>query len=52
VLDADEAARQAVEVAARVDSICVHGDSPDAPAIAARVRAALEAAGHALRAFA
>jgi UPF0271 protein len=52
VLDAAAAARQAVELAPRVGSICVHGDSPDAPAIAARVRAALEAAGHELRPFA
>lgn len=52
ILDADAAARQAVEVAERVDSICVHGDSPAAPEIAARVRAALEAAGHEVRAFA
>jgi UPF0271 protein len=52
ILDADAAARQAVEVAERVDSICVHGDSPAAPEIAARVRAALEAAGHELRSFA
>jgi UPF0271 protein len=52
ILDADAAARQAVEVAERVDSICVHGDSPAAPEIAARVRAALEGAGHELRPFA
>jgi UPF0271 protein len=52
VLGPDEAARQAVEVAPRVDSICVHGDSPGAPAIAARVRRALEAAGYELRPFA
>lgn len=30
---------------ARIDSICVHGDGPDALAIARRVRADLEAAG-------
>lgn len=28
------------------DTICIHSDSPSAPAIAARVRAALEAAGY------
>lgn len=37
----------------RVDasSVCVHGDTPDAVAIAARVRAALTAAGVTLRSF-
>ena len=35
-----------------VDSLCVHGDSPDAVRIAARVRLALEQAGVQLRAFA
>ena len=54
VLDADRAAEQAVAVAraCRVRSICVHGDSPDAPAIAARVHAALVDAGVELRPFA
>lgn len=52
LLDAEAAALQAAEIAARVDSICVHGDTPDAPAVARRVRAALEAAGYKLRAFA
>jgi UPF0271 protein len=52
LLGAEDAARQAVDIARRVDSICVHGDSPDAPAIAARVRAGLEAAGYELRPFA
>ena len=42
------AARQAVELAAtgRYATLCVHGDTPGAPAIAAAVRAALAAAGH------
>jgi len=35
-----------------VRSICVHGDSPDAPVIAARVRAALVDSGVELRPFA
>jgi UPF0271 protein len=35
-----------------VRSICVHGDSPGAAAVAARVRAALAGAGFELRAFA
>jgi UPF0271 protein len=34
-----------------VDSICVHGDTPGAVAAARAVRAAIEAAGHAVAAF-
>ena len=52
LLAADEAARQAAAIAGRVDSICIHGDRPGAVTTATRVRAALEAAGHELRAFA
>lgn len=33
------------------ETICLHGDAPDAVALAGRVRAALEAAGIAVRAF-
>jgi UPF0271 protein len=40
----------AVAVAAR--SLCVHGDTPDAARIAARVRTALERAGVGIGAFA
>ena len=42
------AARQAVELAAtgRYATLCVHGDTPGAPAIAAAVRRALTEAGH------
>ncbi len=36
----------------QIDSICVHGDTPDAVAIAAAVRKGLEAEGIALRPFA
>ena len=46
--DPAEAARQAVELAttnANLHSICVHGDSPDAVAIARAVRGALEGDG-------
>ncbi|HSP60249.1 MAG TPA: 5-oxoprolinase subunit PxpA [Ornithinimicrobium sp.] len=43
--DADEIAARAVALAASVDSLCVHGDSPGAVATAAAVRRALEAAG-------
>lgn len=46
VLDSPEAAaRQAVTLLGSVESICVHGDTPDALAIAAAVRAALIDAG-------
>jgi UPF0271 protein len=38
-------------VRARVDSICVHGDNPDAVSIARAVRQALTAAGVMLKAF-
>ena len=44
-------ARQAVDLAARVASLCVHGDSPDAVAHAHAVRRALEAAGYRLAPF-
>lgn len=52
--DPDPAAAQALELARRgdVDSLCVHGDTPGAPAIARRVREALESAGFQLRPFA
>lgn len=46
--DPELAARQAVALAAtgRYATLCVHGDTPGAPVIAAAVRAALAAAGH------
>jgi UPF0271 protein len=46
--DPRRAARQAVDLAAsgRVQTICIHGDTPGAPAIASAVRAALVAVGH------
>jgi UPF0271 protein len=46
--DPEVAARQAVELAAtgRYATLCIHGDTPGAPRIAAAVRAALTAAGH------
>jgi 5-oxoprolinase (ATP-hydrolysing) subunit A len=54
LLDADEAAVQAVKLAraGEVGSICVHGDTPGAAELAARVRAALEEAGASVRRFA
>lgn len=47
--DGDLIARRAVELAARVHSVCVHGDSPGAVANAHAVRRALEAAGYEVR---
>jgi 5-oxoprolinase (ATP-hydrolysing) subunit A len=52
LLDADEAVHQAVALAGSVESICVHGDSPGAVALARRVADGLRAAGFELRAFA
>jgi len=39
------------EVVVTARTLCVHGDGPDAPAVAAAVRSALEAAGVAVRPF-
>jgi UPF0271 protein len=52
--DPDEVARRAVTMAqsGTVDSLCLHGDTPGAVDIARRVRAALEAAGVDVVAFA
>ena len=50
--DPDEIAERAVAMAGEVHSICVHGDGPTAVAAARAVRAALEGAGLAVRAFA
>ncbi|MCW2796530.1 5-oxoprolinase subunit PxpA [Nocardioides sp.] len=47
--DGDLIASHAVELAASVDSVCVHGDTPGAVAHAPAVRRALEAAGWTLR---
>jgi 5-oxoprolinase (ATP-hydrolysing) subunit A len=57
LLGAEAAAQQAVALAegrlgSPVRSICVHGDGPDATALAARVREALVEAGVELRSFA
>jgi len=43
---------QGRQIKASIDTICVHGDSPNAMAMAARVRARLEAAGVHVRSFA
>ena len=47
--DSDEIARRAVELAASVASVCVHGDTPGAVEHATACRVALEAAGYELR---
>ncbi|MDP2774686.1 MAG: LamB/YcsF family protein, partial [Nocardioides sp.] len=47
--DRERIAAQALALAPRVDSLCVHGDEPDAVAHAHAVRRALEAAGWALQ---
>ncbi|MGD9961188.1 5-oxoprolinase subunit PxpA [Nocardioides sp.] len=52
VEDSSAIAANAVRLAARVDSVCVHGDSPDAVAHARAVRRALLAADYVLRPFA
>jgi UPF0271 protein len=52
LLDADAALAQAVRIAREFRSICVHGDSPGAAALAMRVRDALVAAGFELAPFA
>jgi UPF0271 protein len=49
VTDPDAVARRAVALAADVDSVCVHGDSPGAVATARAVRRSLEAAGMTVR---
>lgn len=47
--DADAITAQALALAPRVDSLCLHGDEPEAVAHAHGVRRALEAAGWVLR---
>jgi UPF0271 protein len=51
LLDHDAAVRQAARLAPSVDSLCVHGDTPGAVALARAVRAALEEAGVRLASF-
>jgi UPF0271 protein len=58
---ADRAVRMVVErevetlegdvIPLEIDTLCVHGDTPNAPQIARQIRAALEAAGVEIRAF-
>jgi len=49
--DSDLIAARAVDLATRVESVCVHGDTPGAVGHARAVRTALEAAGLKVRAF-
>lgn len=51
VEDPDRVVAQAVVLAASVDSVCLHGDSPGAVGHALAVRRSLEDAGFALRSF-
>ncbi len=46
------AAADGTVIAVRPDSLCIHGGTPDAVAMAARIRAGLEAAGVGLESFA
>ena len=41
--------REGGEIAIRADTICLHGDRPDAPAFARALRAAIESSGFAVR---
>jgi UPF0271 protein len=52
LLGEDEAVAQALALAGRVQSICLHGDSPGAAALGHRLRAAFADAGIDVRAFA
>lgn len=51
LIDRDAIAAHALALADGVDSVCLHGDSPDAVGHARAVRAALEAAGWRLEPF-
>ena len=51
VEDEDAIVAQALRLAAQVDSVCLHGDSPGAVAHAVAVRRALAAAGYELHSF-
>ena len=65
ITDPEEAARRALrmvlegkvealdggEVAVRADTLCIHGDNPNAPEVARAVLEALEQAGVEVRAF-
>jgi len=46
----DAAATQALQLATRIDSLCVHSDSPDALELITRVRSTLEAHGYLVQA--
>jgi UPF0271 protein len=42
-------AREGREIAIRADTICLHGDRPDAPAFAQALRTAIESSGFTVR---
>lgn len=44
--DPEQIAKQVIELARRVDSICIHGDSPGCVAIAELVRKTVEDSGY------
>lgn len=48
---ADAVTAQALRLAGEVESLCLHGDTPGALALAHGVRQALESAGHTVRSF-
>jgi UPF0271 protein len=50
--DVDAVVAQALRLVGHCDSLCVHGDSPDALALVRAVRAALTDAEHDVRPFA
>jgi 5-oxoprolinase (ATP-hydrolysing) subunit A len=52
ITDAETATEQALRLAATVDSICVHSDTPGAVGLLRAVRAGLLAAGHQIAPFA
>lgn len=51
VLEGRVTATDGREVALRAETLCVHGDNPNAPEIARHIRAALEAEGITIKAF-
>jgi UPF0271 protein len=51
VLEGKVRTRQGEDLPLRADTVCIHGDQPRAAAFAARIRAALVAAGADVRAL-
>lgn len=50
ILDPEEAADQALQLAETCDSLCIHGDNPESPKILAFVRGVLERSGYSVKA--